>query len=843
MAENFARHRSTRWVKSKSQNYDSWGDSYDDYPYDEAEGLEVMAEEPETPESSHIQEPHHSATSNDQAKTASPVSAPPLVLSIDRLKSRASDDSLDEESDHFNVDNNVTATAATGTSLGRIAPPEKSSDLELERPLALASESRVPPHNLAPLSTSGLKDDADFFPPTPTFTVKQFVQPQTPDTPYSDRSFVSDADSIQREPDTLNLAYGELNKIREELPAHDEADKQAPEDAVSPSRPDELVLTIDRMNLNLSDDSSLDEVRYNRHSFRLESTHGSTDDFGDIVDTEHAKARIVDSSGDEMAEEEDDWGYNSQHSSNDEDEHVEELRPAERITSGESASRHVVDTDALDSLINDLLKMERLSTMYLEKPGKEPSTLAGKAKESQPGTIRDVKGSQDDFADSSADQSGYVPEELPSLSSIHDISMPDFENHGSELVAGAAPSGDILPEAFQRQHETFLSNVLSRAPSVRKAPQTTVNAAGSLIPTAENDVALLASYPDGGLKLEPVNSTGSISTGNASFDVASSHFTPQAPPSVADPDTMSRRVSTVSTQTFNMGSWKPNTNKFREEFVNQNDAESQMDVSIYGKDDSNYNRFTGLQPPSGYAESLANSDMISVPETIDAPLPSIIENNTDGDDVIEERTTSSINNSQPEITTVNTNTASVFKDHPYDKPVFEEERSTPAASSDYLPGEDKSSNETRAVSGGSNDTLSRKVSDLTTTTLTTAKPPSQKYPVFNWKQIMSISQPVDRIEKLKKAQQDELNYETGLSYWLGETLKSSEQSPHIQIGAIATQAYQNAQHSDLRRHTSIRSKVSLVKDKMETGNFGLQASSFGRKFLSRGKKLMKSGTD
>lgn len=842
MAENFARHRSTRWVKSKSQSYDSWGDQYDDYRYDyQDQNLDnVDEEEQEEPLETQSQIPEDT----QQVKPA----AAPLVLSIDQIKKRSeTDESLDEETSHYRAGGHNDLDDHDESWEG--ADPVNDTHIQLETSQIRVSTpvDHAPPNNMAPIITSGLKDDSDFFPPTPTFTMKQYVQPPTPETPHSDRSYMSDSDSIQREPDNLNLAYGDvsLNRIREELPVEAGA-------ASGQNPPDELVLTIDRMNLDSSDESSLDEGAYDRHikdSFRFETQKDSSNPYDEILNAENTKARIVDSSAEED-DNDDDWGYNSQHSSNDEE--VEHLNTTERVLSSGSSTRQPIKTDALDSLINDLLKMERLSTMYLE----QLLRAAPVAAQVEAASVSEAKQS---LPEKAAEQNNHhqheddeaIPEDLTSLSSMSDPSSPDVENKESEIDPLQSQK-DILPQEFQKQHETFLSNVLKRSSSVRKAPpfaqEHLSESLASHVP--DSDIKLLSSNKtDTGSKLEPVISSGSISTGNASFDIANANFPPLAPPGAkADPDSLGRRVSTASTQTFNFGAWKPNTNKFRDQFVNQNDAESQMNVSIYNSDESTYKKFTGMRPPSGYAESLSNSDMISVPDTIDAPLPSIVEDglgDQEDDDIIEEKLTRDTfaTSSQLDIHTVNTNAPSVLKEHSYD-PTFEEERSTPAASADNLPTEDKAATGIRAPSEGlAGTSSSRKLSDLPSTIISTLKPPMQKYPVFKWKQIMSVSQPVDRIELLRKAQVDEMNYDTKLNFWLNETLKSVEVSPHIQIGALATQAYQNAQHSDLRRHTSIRSKVSLVKDKMETGNFGLQASSFGRKFLSRGKKFMKSGSD
>lgn len=835
MAESFERHRSTRWVKSKSQTYDSWGDQYDDYNYDN-ENQELGEIDEETAENEVQILPI--ASQQQQIPQSTQISAP-LVLSIDQMRRSANGDSLDEDSVHSNLEvtsdahnSQVDVSSSAHNDFGgnlalqaydynyNCKHPEFDEEREVLEGLRIGTSQnyveaneRVPPNNIAPINTHGLKDDADFFPPTPTFSMKQYVQPQTPETPQSDRSFVSDTDSIQREPDSLNLAYGEppLNEIREELPVRAEPTQ------VGQNPPEDLVLSIDRMNLVLSDDdSSLDDGVYNRHEdFGYDQQDDNSNAYDEIVNAEHAKARLYDSSADE-ADEDDDWGYNSQHSSNDEE--VAHLNTVEKVRSQGSESRQPVKTDALDSLISDLLKMERLSTMYLEQLKGGTAVEKSESLALAPTTEQIVE---------LYDKDNYSEHGTP------EILLPKIRGQSSTPELSQS---ELLPPDFEEQHQRFLSNVQSRSTSVRKAPPVKVDDSAA----RDSDVKLLASSRfETGLKLEPVNSTGSISTGNASFDVTSVTLPPMAPPPISDPDSLGRRMSTASNQTFNFGSWKPNTNKFRDQFVSDNDAESQMNVSIFNGDES-YNKFTGMRPPSGYAESFPNSSMLSIPETIDAPLQSIDEDGLNDDELGDELNKETVVDTSQldlsKIASVTTNAPSVLQDHPHETATFSEEK-TPGSSIDNLTVE--KSNETRVPS----DTTSRKVSDLTVKTAGSAKPPKVKYPVFNWKQIMGVSQPIDRIELLRKAQIDELNYDTGLNYWLGETLKSSENSPHIQIGKIATQAYQNAQHIELRRHTSIRSKVSLVKDKMDTGNFGLQASSFGRKFLSRGKKLMKSGSD
>lgn len=832
MAENFERHKSTRWVKADVPSYgDQWGNEYD-YDYNE--------EEENQPEPSPVE-------IHPETAARRPKSSNPLVLSIDHVN-RAEDSSDNEDENELEQDPKESVDPHSDSSFN--APDSLvEPDSNFRVPESSKASTRRPP----PVSTHGLKDDSDFFPPTPTFSLSQFVQ-QSPETPHSDRSYLSDADSIQREPVNLNLARkADLLKEIQEAPVEDSGAEKAV------SVPEALVLSVDRMNLDSSDDS--DDDRFGFFEGKEAFEKGYEANYDEYVNPE------VSSSEESLArDDDDDWGYNSQHSSNEDTENEDELNVGNsRDARDVSDLRRHVKTDALDSLINDLLQMERLSSKSPLAP-----TLAKETK-------REVQGV------------------LPSLDSIHDMSLPDFENHtftadtGDEienreyerdLENRESESGDVAASVFSEQvakdHESYISNFLGRVASVRKAPPTfdekpetpklsetklpefpetrvpetkvpespetrvpeLLETKVTELPESRAEVPesrvpeLPESIPEGELlELVPVLSTGSVSTGKVSIDPVNSLVN-------TDSETLTRNVSTVSTATFNLGTWKPNTNLFRDQFINDNDNESQMNYSMDNSNEANYSKFTGLRPGSGYAESFANSSCLSVPETVDANLPSIEENGSENGDYPDTASLPNSSSIQPI-----ESTASVLRNHSYDKPKFGEERVTLAGSHDRLPGEDTVKEHTRKSSEASATDATRRISDLSIAPTLEVKKPLQKYPTYKWKQIMSVSQPIDRIQLLKQARIDEANFDTGLVTWLHENLKRSEVSSNIHIGRIATEAYQNAQHSDLRRHTSIRSKVSLVKDKMDTGNIGLQATNFGRRFLSKGKKLMKSGSD
>lgn len=541
--------------------------------------------------------------------------------------------------------------------------------------------------------------------------------------------------------------------------------------------------------------------------------------------------------------------------------------------------------------------MERLNT-YSEKSTQAKDSLKLTGHAQSPQTINE--GLQE--AENGADDSRVSGEgNLPSLASIGDISLPDFGNQTFESISerDAFQPNDQSSfhedqpqqtEKVQRAHELYVSQLVKHKPSVRKPPgedPENEDVKSIDLQTPENDGNKdrdLQTTPKQGLEhtilgpdIAPVMSPESISTKHLSGD-----FQHMVQPNSAalNRDDLLRRDSTMTTSTFNMGSWKPNTNVYRDRFVNDNDNESQANYNAFdAEDENNYTKFTGMRSASaGYAESFTNSSSLSVPETV--ALPSINENASDGDDTFDDSLESSQqnrNDSSQGHVDKNASSVSVLKDRrDQDTPTFVEERLSTVGSMEHLrsldsietaatksarnsqrddhdmsaseratgTGTDKAVPETPDDTQKSNVEASgasagtRNTSELAGSA--SVKRSNQKYPVFSFKKIMAISQPIDRIQALQKAKQDEFNYDSGLQYWIQETLKSAEVAPTMQISKLAEEAYLNAQHTDLRRHASmslntasLRNKVSLMKDKMDT------TAGFGRRFLNKGKKLMK----
>lgn len=709
MTDKFERQKSTRWVEAKMPSYgDDWGVDYNEEQHDQLQKHLDMdtTKTPQSPET--VQLPSDTKkmynkrlSDSDELKLHAVTEeehVPLLVLSLDRDSDQA------------------------------INPPALSESIEESVKNSDDSQSCLE-------NVINLQHDSQNQPSAQGF-----------DTSLS--SEASDNDSIQQEPEKLNLG------------ASRQADSatQTIGTLLAPP-PEPLVLSIDRMNLNSNDMSSDEDddaqsspLKISRDYDRTSATNNN--EFIDQAITENL--------------EKDDLSHEQQNVST-------------------ARHRHRVKTEALDSLINDLLQLERLSLASLspENERESPETLPP----------------------------GLVLADLPhTLTGDTDRSLT-FES----------------PASLLQKHHSFMSDYRDRRASIRKAPPLVDS------PTVRENLAT-----DVGVTLDDINvsgqdtqnpldislddetvngddsksveSNGSLSTGSPSFDGAN-------PTSNDDTNDVCRKDSTVSSVQFSMGSWRPNTNVYRDKFVNNNDLESHMNISMLNEGESGYTKFTGgMRPVSGYAESFANSSCISVPDTIEANLHSINELQSDGEDPsleIMSMTTARESTLGQRMSSDGKLVPSILGDYPYGKGKFEEKISTENV--------DEKESET--------------VEDTPTKSI--FKPGSLKaYPVSNWKKIMSTSQAIDRIQLLKKALEDEEAYDTGLQTWLNEALHSTEQSSsNIQIGVLATQAYKNATHNDLRRHTSLRSKVSMVKDKMDVG------ASFGRRFLSKGKKLMKSGSD
>lgn len=877
MPDYFERHPLTRWVKADVPVYgDEWGNEYDEADIEEA-GIEKVGSEHDITEQAEsaeeILEAHalhprvspvvspdthqlmNGKPSISTEESGQPLSNSTLILSIDKADFVARNNTLDISDDDSAVYDGSRGLH-TSEKLDQSGLSEHNSNFLRSQSSKSGRLGKLPlrePSNssFAPKNTS---DVTDFLPPTPTFQTRHNFTPASPETDVSERSYLSDADSIQREPDMLNVRSPHGRVAQNSVPAtqpkrdapslHSETLTRRKNSAVSSSAsmstgersfretppsqprqraPDALVLSIDRMNLEESDDDSSFDDFTSEPKKQFGLGHRATNG------TEH---QVPAEKHSQDSEQDDDWGYNSEHSSNfDGDEkHLELPALLPQQTASNSSQKHRVKTDALDSLIDDLSKMEGASSLF---EAQTAQTLQASQQASTSCNLEYL---------TSSENKGF----LPTLDSIHDMNLPDFANHHFDDTIGSHeienPAAIETPNSLDEDHKIFVSN--SRQDSIRKPPpvpslepQTSplITTRGLGIDSnRERNVAFLQHE----LSDKKSNAAKNLfeRPSEEGDDERDDKIVELPPPPIGKEGTdMSRRNSTVSTATFNMGAWKPNTSTYRDQFVDSNDNESQMNVSIFNKDELAYKKFTRMGPVSIYAPSISNSSCVSVPDTVDTTLQQINEDQLD-EDIPD--TVSVARSYQPVAThgsSEHSLGSSVLHDHAYERPKFHEETHTPNGSTDDLApiceeGEPRAGN------------LAASTSALLDSKEALKMLKKNKYPVSNWKKIMAVSQPVDRINLLKKAKSDEENYNSGLSHWLHESLKSSE-SPHIQIGQLATQAYKNAQHTDIRRHTSIRSKVNLVRDKIEPGNLGMQASSLGRKFLSRGKKLMKQGSD
>lgn len=799
MADNFERHRSTRWVKADVPSYgDQWGDDYDNYDVYDQE----VAEEPPLRMTS---ERRASGPSNlvlsidnrnfdDDEDSERAFSQPPLAISQGGSFSQdLKDERKDERVEDNSSDEEVSYVPES---------PDREPQDQQQAPSRVVAQQAVHP---APARD-------EFIPPTPTFSQSNFSH-HTPETPLSEHSYLSDADSIQREPETLNVASRHEDSLKEIEEDPNLEGTEAQKQEVSPA----LVLSVDNMNLN-NDDSSDDS----------DSLH-----FGELARETSSTLQV------DNQQEDDEKPHSPLH-----------VNPSAELPTG----RKHIKTDALDSLINDLLQMERLNTYATSTSSLQRDRVE---KEVPP-----LPSTENDGEDEEREAN------LPSLTSIRDMSLPNFEDQS--FSASAPDTSNMLAEVspekqeeVQKAHELYVSQLQGHTRSVKKAPPHSPNiivqsdkseAADENpvdTPSTPKQTSRTLYDPNNPLQIgvAPVLSPESISTKHLSTDFSHLQMQPPQLPKIPGGDVL-RRDSTMTTSTFNMGNWKPNTSMYRDQFVNDNDNESQMNVSVYnGKE--NYERFVGARSSLGYAESFTNSSTLSVPETV--ALPSIHEDTSDAevmrdeDETSDDRSMHSLEHTKSE---GDISLPSVMKDRSSNGSVFKEEKLTLPGSVEQFP--EDSTNKEKYKSLGSLESKSE--SELSqgperakskrmasSSSFGVSKPANQKYPVFKWKDLTSPSQPIDRIEAFKRAKQLEFEYDTGLRYWLLETLQKAEVSSNIHIGKLAEEAYQNATHTDIRRHTSmalsttrIRDKVSMVKDKMDS------TAGFGRRFLNKGKKLMKS---
>lgn len=836
MAEDFGRHNSNRWVKATVPSYgDEWGDDYgsgNDEEYGEVEIQEDIPEVDSEVENRDAQ--WEDIKPGSRRYTEGRISYPKsgLVLSIDNLKHRDdSDDLSDEEESPQKAD-------SMGT---RIMPTDNTYEGTPTRQVIDMANHKIP---------------ASVEPPTPTFSKNSTI----PDTPQSERSFQSD-DSLQHEPSSLNVIYKRLvssmNKdidpISEEVlqpgdavqnintvesGPHDDLNEintsgrgTEAEEALDP-----LILSIDHRNVHeLSDDSDA----------TTELGVEGTEDNEEIILNPSNSSPIIDSHKhiDHSSEVEDESmteEYNHAKSKIGEPQYPfsqlnEPMRSSESRGT-ENSQSHVED---LDNLINEMQKSSYVGRPF-ERPDNQLNEELDVDKESVMPSL------------SSPKSGSFSKEQTHVFPTFHE-NLDDYSEHSGEQTAPLNLEG---------------GNVNERKMSVRKPPPTEeppaerknlVSADYTSIADAvsgyihENDFNPIAEESEREVldqdplrnedelappssPLQPITSTGSLSTGRMTISPSVSNVNNKLNDiegineSNNGTDEISRKTSLLSVNTINLGGWKPNTNNYRDQFINLNDNESHFNLNT---NDSNYLKFTKVRSSSGVVfDNASRTSSVSIPETVDVILPSIHEHSdteSNFDTALNESLSNSIEESDKTTTT-----------DPEAHKAKSSQRYSSLLDNIDIPIDARTEiSQMHKISDNQND--GKRVASLESTASGRTLSAIKGKPKYNWKTIMAVSQPIDRIKLFKEALEEESNYDTGLHIWINATLKSSDGATIMHIGKIASEAYQNAPHNDLRRHISIRSKVSIMKDKVETS--GHQASSLGKRFLSRGKKFIRSNND
>ncbi|CUM62850.1 uncharacterized protein PRCAT00000408001 [Priceomyces carsonii] len=840
MSDNFGRQKSARWVKATVPSYgDEWGEDYNnDFEY---ASLTTGSEED-----------INKRYPIDKTNYSTEKGSDDLVLSIDRLKRNTvyADSSSEDEMPDI-----VDETVLSNNSHEQMSQHESDTSSGSKGKVQGGSNKS----SLQNLNMESTKISDNLEPPTPTYN--SFDLHKEPDTPNSEVSFQSSADSIQHEPANINImssgsAYsrnlsGSVNR-------------------------DILPNTLGSHPVEGNEHRGFDEVLETGNKKRPE--RDEVDEIGNL------KLSIDDKKSDNDSDESSvNWEVNKSYGNGSDDDKEDALDDSQfdfeplsiksREEGTDDSSHHKrIQTDALDSLINDLksasINNNHTYTFANDGPDVKDTASIG----------LDSMHSDNDFKSSLLLQSKNRD--------LSNSSEGRFSSDQNEY--GKEPIGDT---AQQHTFRTTRRSVRKPPPSRENLISIDYSHIADAVSGYIGDDASIASrdtdytLEDRGISspgpyVQSILSSGSLSTGKISINTNGDPAHVDTSSTGSDKDTVSRRVSQMSTNTFNLGNWKPNTTNFRDQFINDNDNESNMNFNPYTQEsNNNYAEFTKGGSTEGF-DMVSNNSSVSVPETIDAALPDIDEGLDDDHDTMHSDRTSSDKSSRDigsySFSETQFTDDSILKEQPHPPAIFKEERSTPNNSREKLNGKESGQKYSSLLPAleptndkdskleinkrsdnkeldpnepsSSIDFENRIVSSSTTGSSIIAarerssskskSSSSQKYPPYRWKEIMNISQPIDRIAALKDASDKESAYETGLKQWLNETLKQSEVSSNLHIGKIASEAYQNATHNDIRRHNSLRSKVSIVKDKVETS--GLQASSFGKRFLIRGKKLMKS---
>lgn len=810
MSDKFGRHQSTRWVRTSVPLYgNDWNDDYDygsvsgseDEQATASPNLDQVKAERFVLDQPNIDESRQNNLILTGNLDTEELSKPPLILSIDNLKDNEIENEEDEDEE------------------GEVV--NKSNMQEEEQNMTFSSQARteIPIQNIvskdqeeAPISQTlviNTKQDS-FYPPTTNYT--------EPDTPKSETSFQSDSNSIQNEPTNLRMAprVNDLDII-EGTPTP----RLSPEhtnETVEKETTDNLVLSIDNRRFEDSSDLEDDPIPYyEKESHNQEQFDDSGEDEAiDSFINDLQNSSIVDKKNPTYSSDDTDnnsYNYDYDYDNNDDDDDDDEfdnVTPIAPLSIAEEKVYHQKYVKELaghkPSIRKPPTALSNINTPVVETPLESPtySDFGDAVDAYMSDRSEGTYGMYDQEGNSTGGQQDPTPQEVPSNS-------------------------ELGPASVRVESESY----------------------EALVP------------PE--LQLQPITSSGSLSTGK--FSLEQKPEFPE-PPSISDKD-LTRRDSAMSTNTFNFSGWKPNTNNYRDKFINDIDNESNYNFSMDNESITNgaYQKFTKLRHVSTASDAISfASSAPSIPETVDIPLPSINEDPNDDEDddtftsnhdTIGEKTEKGLGistQSKDSVLNDQANSQSNLDEDFSSKEHISEQKAQRYSSllppdtddnmSISLDAPKSPGSESREVSSSIAPTIStpnsRTLSELmsTNSTMTTKTLTRNPYPVSNWKAMMKPSQSIDRINLLREALVNEYAYDSGLQTWLRETLTKSDNSSNMHIGKIASQAYQNATHNDLRRHVSIRSRVSSVRDKVETG--GLHASNLGKKFFSRSKKLMRS---
>lgn len=857
--------------------------------------------------------PHHVAVESDHANfsvsTASKghdeplyVPADNLVLSIDNFRSRRNSSNFRSRLDSDSSDDDdfgIGASPEPSVHEQEVVEPQRDAFhqdtqdeyLPDQGPSHTQSIPSEQEHNLNPQTVQHQAIDSRIrsnfedliMPPTPTHNSDFFTA-----TPQSERSFASDTDSIQKESDLK--VFRASSRKRPPEPINEDIGDIHKSDTISERRHEDDHDHDDEVPHVVVTQAPLDSAEPG-YSFSSPSSVGGTEDDSSAAPSAAPAPLVlsidrkdpIDSDSDD-----DDWGYQGQSSTDDEQP---DALPDAAPYSEPGANTDTTDVQPkgrdLDDLIDDLQNnslihdnednasgsflpsMKSIQDMSLpdfgsydanEKEEKDepvstnisPSPVPVEPLNVSRGSIRKPPPRTDlvsvDYSNIADAVSGYLSdEERQKSENLNDID----EDNESLALQPTESSGSLSTGKFSFAQSQISGTQFNEGKSVGLPTALPVHNSGMI-----NEIKTSGLPP---LPLQP-DSAGASSSVYSSVNPSPLDF---MPPRSFDKSDLSRRDSTMTTNTFNMGTWQPNTNNFRDQFINDNEKDGRMSYNpvLYDKETTaNYNKFTTLGEEDEDGEEFEDENNHnnnrtlhdnqsssldrSIPDTIDAAIPRVSDEEDEddvGDDSIGKiNKIKTVDTLDSKPLSTGTFGESVLKDPPGSKGLFKEEKVTPMTSMLDIGGSGKESSATTLKEPSKSENSSQRVVSKTSTTASTfvSAGTGGVYPPYNWKNIMAKSQSIDRIQMLKDALQLEAQYDSGLNHWLSATLKISEESPTIHIGKIATAVYQNAPHSDIRRHNSLRTTLSIVKDKVETS--GMQTSSLGKRFFHRSKKFIKS---